>query len=165
MGGPGSGGPRKRNGAALANETRHNHNHPLHPRMIKARELDVRALELRKAGGSYRAIGAALGIKPQAALNCCKRALKELLQQRTDDAGALREVELGRLDIMLTGIWNKAASGDVPAVRAALEIVKSRRELLGLDAPKAFTADVGVSADADVHMYWPDNGRGPKPGG
>ena len=162
MGGPGSGGDHGGFGGQHARQTQRDDNHPLKKRMVKAREKDVQALELRKAGGSYRHIGKVMGISPQSALNCCRRALDELMHKIHESAEQLREIEAGRLDSLQLGLWQKATGGDPQAVEAVRKICESRRRLYGLDAPEEFAGAVAVSADAEVHLYWPENGRGPK---
>ena len=162
MGGPGSGGAHGGYGPEHAQQTRTNANTPTRKRMIKAREKDVQALELRKAGGSYRHIGKAMGISPQSALNCCRRALDELMHKIHESAEQLREIEAGRLDSLQLALWQKATGGDAHAIDSVRKICESRRRLYGLDAPEEFAGAVAVSTDAEVHLYFPDNGRGPK---
>lgn len=161
MGGPGSGGYRGNAGAKRANATRGQT--PLAPHKIKAKEIDVQAMRLRITGASFRAIGKQLGVSHENARKRCERAVAELAQQRTDTAEAMRLMESNRLDSMQLAIWKQAMDGDVKAIRELNAIIKSRRELWGLDAPA--TIDVGVQATtaAQVHFYWPDNGRGPAP--
>jgi hypothetical protein len=93
-----------------------------------------KAMSLRLAGGSFRAIAAALGITHMQAHRDVVRALKESLRLRDGAADELRALELKRLDALLVACWPKASSGDCEAVRAAVRIAERRSKLLGLDA-------------------------------
>jgi len=103
---------------------------------LAARDLETRATELRLAGKSFRTIARELGCTPSGAHGAVSRALDRTLSSANEHAAHLREVELARLDAMLTGLWDRAISGDVPAVNAALRIAERRSRLLGLDAPE-----------------------------
>lgn len=140
------------------------------PRNIQAREREVAALELRKAGATYQQIGKRLGVSTSAAHMRVKKALFQIREISEDKATEVRDLELHRLDAMLLGLWERARRGDDDAVRSVLRIMTRRATLLGIDAP---TRSQFLDADgkplnmgAQVVMYWPDNGRGPtKPDG
>ena len=92
------------------------------------------ALELRRAGVSYRQIADHLGYAgPSGAHRAVASALKETLQEPAD---ALRDLEAQRLDALQRALWPAASAGDVPAVRAMLSVMERRAKLLGLDSPQ-----------------------------
>src|SRR6266511_4597608 len=111
------------------------------------------ALDLRKAGSSYRAIGAQLNISEAQAHRDVKAALARLAEMELASADELRTMELLRLDkLMLEAARILAAThpyvaggkvllnltDDGPKLQAIdrlLRISESRRKLLGLDAP------------------------------
>src|SRR6266545_6444586 len=118
-----------------------------------AAERRVQALELRKAGVSYRAIGAQLSISEKTAHQDVQRVLARLAEMELASADELRTMELLRLDkLMLEAARILAAThpyvaggkvllnltDDGPKLQAIdrlLRISESRRKLLGLDAP------------------------------
>lgn len=129
---------------------------------LEAAERHVRAFELRKAGASYRAIGADLGVSGKTAHEDVRRVLAELAEATNDSAEEYRTMELERLDHLTLAAarvlqtthplvsGGKILSGfttdgkaigltdDGPRLQAIdrlLRISESRRKLLGLDAP------------------------------
>lgn len=102
---------------------------------IDAAARRLRAIELRRAGLSYRAIGEQLGCDPSAAYRHVAAELEALRGACAEEAKELRELELDRLDLYLRAIMPKVLAGDTKAVNVALGIGKRRAELTGLDAP------------------------------
>lgn len=98
-------------------------------------ERRIKALELRKAGQSYRAIGRALGISYQQALRDVTHVLDDLNAQATDTAERYRRLEVERLDALLDPLWPSAIGGHLRAQEMVLRIMERRAKLLGLDAP------------------------------
>lgn len=94
------------------------------------------ALELRKQGLTYQAIGVALGVHSVAAFNLVKRRLAKIQQKTTELAESVRSLELERLDKMLERLDQKIEKGDVMAISVALKIQERRSKYLGLDAPE-----------------------------
>lgn len=136
-------------------------NHPAGTRETAA-ERRQQALELRKAGHSYRAIGAELGMSEAQAHRDVKAALTRLAQMELASADELRTMELTRLDTLaveamrvllathplisggkvLSGFTEEGTAigltDDGPklaAIERLIRISESRRKLLGLDAP------------------------------
>jgi hypothetical protein len=100
---------------------------------VMAHERHLRALELRKAGATYRVIAEQLGYAdPKGAHKAVASALKATLRE---PAAELRELELTRLDAMLLALWPEVSAGGEKAVDRALKIMERRARLLGLDAP------------------------------
>lgn len=95
----------------------------------------ITALELRKAGGSYRAIGAQLGISECQAHADVKRALQALNEKQNLLAEEYRALELERLDMVALALAPRVKRGDLGAIDRWLKVTEARRKLLGLDAP------------------------------
>lgn len=102
------------------------------PEAIATAELRGQVLGLRKQGWSYQAIGEALGFSGPRAYQILQEALKELVVEPTEQ---VRQLEIERLDAMLTGVMESAEKGDALAISSALSIMARRARLLGLDAP------------------------------
>jgi DNA-binding CsgD family transcriptional regulator len=100
---------------------------------VRARELEIRALEYRKAGASYEQISKALGCSKAGAWKAVKRGLENLNKECNEKAREVRQIETLRLDRMWAGIYDDAANGDPRAVNTALRIMERRARLWGLD--------------------------------
>jgi hypothetical protein len=102
-----------------------------------------KALELRKAGKSYRQIAAELSIDVETAYRDLQACFLELKGGR-ESIEELRDLELARLDrylaaleLSITGApsCEECGRSDVKPIEAAVRISKRRGELKGLDAP------------------------------
>jgi hypothetical protein len=121
-------------------------------RHLEAREREVKALELRKAGLSYPQIGKALGVSQVAAYKIVMRVLQRYeanIQEETED---LREIELQRLDRMLNAIEPKIRRGDLKAIAVAVRISERRSRLLGLDLPQKMEHTSTPDAPVDLRL-------------
>jgi hypothetical protein len=70
--------------------------HPGHREIVAERQRD--AINLRRQGASYRAIGRQLGISQVQALRDCMAGLNEIIAERQESAAQLLALELERLD-------------------------------------------------------------------
>jgi len=103
------------------------------PRRIGISLKQAQALELRKAGASYKAIAERVGFKNAArAYEAVKAALQKTLRPPADE---LRQMECERLDALLLALWPQAHQGNHGAIDRVLKIMERRARLLGLDAP------------------------------
>lgn len=93
------------------------------------------ALEYRRGGSSYSAIGAKLEISAQRAQQLVAAALEATAAEIRTDGDALRALELERLDVAIRAIAEKVKGGDLRAIDRWLRISERRAKLLGLDAP------------------------------
>jgi hypothetical protein len=105
------------------------------PHRIRARDRSTMALELRRDGLSYDAIGRTLGITRQGAWKLVQARFAELREQTAETATDVRDQQLHRLDAMLYALRGKVKRGDPRAIDSALRIEDRRAKLLGLDAP------------------------------
>lgn len=102
-------------------------------RRIAARERQLEALNLKRAGADYRTIARQLGYGgPSGAHKAVQTALREIIREPAED---LITLELDRLDRMFLGHWPAASRGNKAATDACLKIMERRAKLLGLDAP------------------------------
>lgn len=100
---------------------------------IAARQ--AKAIELRKSGASYRAIGRVLGCSEATAHRDVRKALRRIIAFGDRQAEEYRQLELERLDAIQLGVWLRMRTGDPHAADVARKVSESRRKLLGLDAP------------------------------
>lgn len=109
---------------------------------VKATERQLKAVELRMAGRTYQEIATELGYAhPSGAHAAVQSVLKEA---RSEAAEEMRELELDRLNKLLSGVWEKALAGDVKAVHAVLAIIDKRSKLAGLYSPTQYAEVVNV---------------------
>lgn len=104
-------------------------------RRVTALHRQQRAVELRRAGCSYREIGKAIGIGTTSAHRLVSQAVAEARNAVADDVNEMRALELSRLDALLGGLWADARRGHLGAIDRVLKIMERRAKLLGLDAP------------------------------
>ena len=110
---------------------------------VEIAERRKRALDLRLAGLSFRAIAKAEGVSHATIISDIKEALADIPRSSAEE---LRQVESARLDQLQRAIWGDALKGDLGAVDKAVKIIDRRARLLGLDAPQ----QVQVSSDVDL---------------
>jgi hypothetical protein len=98
---------------------------------VQAIDRQLRALELRKAGASYKVIADALGYAhPSGAAQAVVAALKAVVREPAEE---VRTLELERLDAALLAIWPAVRAGNFGAVDRVVRIMERRAKLLGLD--------------------------------
>lgn len=105
-------------------------------------ERRARALNMRRDGRTYEAIGVELGITPQSAYDMVKRALTTMVREPADETIKL---ERERLDMLLTAAVDRLSAnvGDPElnekTTATILNIMARRAKLDGLDAPTRVT--------------------------
>ena len=119
---------------------------------IETRENEVQALELRKKGHSYPAIAAQLGCSTATAFQMVMRVLAAYEDDIKEQIPRVRQLELERLDGMLTKLQPKIDMGDDRAVNTALNLMARRAKFMGLDAPTEVhsTGEIQLVPDADL---------------
>lgn len=111
------------------------------PRAIRTAERRAEALDYRRQGWTYEAIGKAMGIGPTRAFQIVDDAIKAITYE---NAVALRALELQRLDEMSRQFFINAVAGDAQAAQTVLAIMDRRaRYIPDLHVPKE--ANVGLS--------------------
>lgn len=111
---------------------------------ITATERRIKALALRKAGASYRAIADTLACSVATVYDDVQHAYQELNEQRQAEAAEAHTLENARLDDLQAAFWSRARSGDNKAAQTVLRIMERRAKMNGLDAP---TQIAPVNAD------------------
>ncbi len=119
---------------------------------ITAQERRLKALDLRRGGGSHRAIAAQLGVSHVQIIKDLRHGLNELLKQEVGGQAADRALELDRLDALWLANWKTALAGDIPAGQLILKISQRRAELLGLDAPVKVETEHSFSETSWQHI-------------
>src|SRR3954469_8688015 len=102
---------------------------------VAAAERRARALELRKGGKSFAAIGRELGVSEPRAHAIVTGEPRRLNERRAEQAAEVTRLELERLDSLSAALWARALEGEVAAVDRVLAIMTRRAKLLALDGP------------------------------
>jgi|GEM_PF-1983280 len=103
----------------------------------KAVERELRALEMRKAGSTYRQIGTALRISEAQAHRDVKNVLTHMVEQSAEEIEEMRMLENARLDGLWQKMYDKATKdGDTNAVMRCIQISRRRSEINGLDTDR-----------------------------
>jgi DNA-binding CsgD family transcriptional regulator len=141
------------------------------PSAIGHTERRKEAVDLRRGGLTFEAIGQRMGITRQAAHALVNNALLEF---RTDTAEAVedhRRLELARLERIVEIMWPQVEEGRGDAVDRVLKVAQRKAALLGLDlkTPEAVNNHLHVhaapvAADADPALMvmlreWAQRGK------
>jgi hypothetical protein len=94
------------------------------------------ALNLRKAGASYRTIAAKTGVNVANAHRDVMHELQALAEQTRERAEDVLALELRRLDDATLALMPAVQRGDVRAIQALVQVMDRRSRYLALDAPK-----------------------------
>jgi hypothetical protein len=119
---------------------------------IDARKREARVFELRIQGFTFEQIASEVGYQgASGAWQAYKRVKESHIFESVDEA---RQLELMRLDEMMSAIWDRAIGGDLPAASCVLKIMDRRAKLLGLDKPEKIEVNKwdfdGTDLDAEV---------------
>lgn len=98
-------------------------------------ERRLKVFELRKRGYSYRKIAETLGVDVSTAYRDVQAELTELREQTAEEVEQVKQIELERLDHLLTQAFSLYKAGDVKAGFLILKALERRSKYLGLDAP------------------------------
>lgn len=104
-------------------------------RTSQAKQRQLHALQLRRAGLTYQAIADRLGYRSKH--GAWKAVQKALDTARHDLAHEVLQLELLRLDQLTASAYPAAITGNLHAIDAVLKIMDRRTRLLGLDRPRA----------------------------
>lgn len=105
-------------------------------KMPLAAERREKALEARKAGFTYQAIGDSLGISRQAAHKSVMEALRIINDKIAEAAEEVRTIELERVDALFKIAYQQALKGRRGAIADCIRLMDRRAKYLGLDAKR-----------------------------
>lgn len=114
-------------------------------------ELTAEIVRRRRAGVTYEAIHAELGVLPSTAWRMVKAAMVEATGRRTAEIEVARTEQIERLEALLSFVWPKAEEGSPLHVAEARRLVMGIADLVGARAPVQVSwglADVQRAIDA-----------------
>lgn len=120
---------------------------------ISKAEATAKALELKKAGISYRTIADRLGLAPSTVHKYIKEALARLTKENQEIAKSFQSLQLARYEEILRPTYQKAIGGDLKAVETTRRILDSINRLTGAEAP----AKIAPTTPDGKQQYNPDN--------
>jgi hypothetical protein len=124
-----------------------------------ARDRDVKALDLRIAGATYRQIGQQLAVSEKTAYYDVQDELGRLDKVSRDKAERLRDLEGRRLDVLQLALAPAIRTGDPRAIAAAVRLMERRAKLFGLDAPTTIAGIAEAPVNVVIqHRYVRDDG-------
>jgi len=95
---------------------------------------EQRAYELRLSGKTFKEIARELSYAdPSGAYQAYQRA-REIVS--LDNLAEWRLLELERLNVIQSALWEKAMQGNIPTVNALLRVFDLRAKLIGLYSPE-----------------------------
>ena len=97
-------------------------------------ERHIQALELRKQGKTYVAIGRELGISSSRACRLVKHTFALMKGKREELVDDVTRLELQRLDALVEALWPNRA--DPQVANALIRVTETRAKLLALFAPE-----------------------------
>jgi hypothetical protein len=112
------------------------------PKAIARQERKLQALELRRIGYTYRAIGKEMGLNHCTVLQMVVEAIAEIPRE---SAEAVLRLELARLDEMQSSIYTTAVEGDHNAILTVLRIMERRARLEGIERPAAMNVNAQIT--------------------
>src|SRR5690349_11031825 len=125
------------------------------PERLTALDRQLLALQLRKQGGSFRAIANTLiarGVAPpgynvRSAHRDVKKAYERLVTELSETAEQARALDLERVDELLAKVYPRALALDYFAFDRVVTLLSMRARYLGLFAPEkpAKAPDVNVA--------------------
>lgn len=115
-------------------------------RAYTAQQKRAAALEMRLAGKTYQDIvDSGLYANKGGAHKAVSRALSDITRPQVE---AYRTQQLDRQERLLRALWNKAMKGDVEAVRAIDQILRSQDKYVGFDPKRDIVSEAaGQVAD------------------
>jgi hypothetical protein len=120
-------------------------------RRLEAKQRQVIALEMRKAGASFPEIARELGYRgPSGAFNAVNNAIRDWVAPAAEE---VFELEAQRLDRLMLSYWQKALDGEHKSAELVLKIMDRRAKLLGLDAPQRIDVTTMVKQWARANDY------------
>lgn len=100
------------------------------------------AVELRRTGLSYTAIGERLDVDRKTAWRYVQKALTDRARETAQDRDALIGEQIAMLETVFEGMLPKAARGDTRAAEIVIRALDRHAKLFGLDAPLPVKAEV-----------------------
>jgi hypothetical protein len=120
---------------------------------LQAAQRKEAALALRLAGFTFESIAQQIGTSTQRAHQIVTAELVRCAKRTAQQAEALREQELQRLDIAQSAIWGRVRGGDLQAIEKFVRISESRRRLLGLDAAEKHQTHTTIEGEVTARGF------------
>lgn len=108
------------------------------------------AVELRRQGISYPVIAEQLGVGSFAVQRDVQKWYEVVKSETFESAVQSFQMDMERLDMLLAAVLPGAKEGDEKKIASALNILKRRADMLGLDAPTKIDISKHLQPDLKV---------------
>lgn len=119
------------------------------PAKLKLMDRRAEAIELRRAGYTYREIAAIIQVQfknlkynQMAAWQDVRHEIKDLVARTETDVSKIRAFELSRIDRLIRAAWVAALQGSVQHIKAVAQLLKLKSDITGIMAPKELLLNV-----------------------
>ncbi len=119
------------------------------PAKLKLMDRRAEAIELRRAGHTYREIAAIIQVKlklpkynQMSAWEDVRHEIKDLVKRTDTDTSSIRAFELSRIDRLIRAAWVEAIQGSVQHIKAVAQLLKLKSDITGIMAPKELLLNV-----------------------
>ena len=100
---------------------------------------EQRAYELRLSGKTFKEIAKELKYADASGAYQAYQRAREVVS--LDNLGEWRLLELERLNVIQSALWDKAMEGNIPTINALLRVFDLRAKLIGLYSPEKHQVD------------------------
>jgi len=114
------------------------------PASLTQVELEIAAIEMKKAGWNHQMIGAVLNMYESDVRKMIRNVLRKRGRRLLNSATEEVAIENERLEEMIHSIWDQVQNGNPRAIEVAVKVMQRRAELLGLDQPIKTQVDLNV---------------------
>jgi transposase len=121
---------------------------------VKAAELRSEAVELKKAGHTYREIAQALGVSLASAHGYVKQAVADLAEHTLEETEDMRRLENERLEAIQVKLWPER--GDPKVASVLVQLSRRRAAINGLDRPQKLEVGGDLGLRVDVSKLSPE---------
>lgn len=104
-------------------------------RRVEAVRWHGKAIEYRIQGLTYDEIAKRCGVTPTRCIQVVIRYMEEMRQHNAQESKTIRDMELKRLDLLLSKYWTRALKGHMDSATMALKILERRAKYIGIDTP------------------------------
>lgn len=143
---------------------------------VGATERQLKALELRAGGASYRRIGQELGVSHTQAWKDVMDGLADMVKDRRARAQELLELELARLEFPMKYLLTGVIAGDIESIDQWRRLCEARVKILmpgakggageedpGDDDLPATVIDIGAPSKITPRLTPPEKRKAPVP--
>ncbi len=117
---------------------------------LRTAERKHKAIELRRAGATYDQIAREIGVSRTRAHQYIKSEMLKLDAEMEEEAKVLRQLDLQRLDRLMSALWAKAINGSNTSIDRCLKIIERRARIAGYEVLMRGDEDAGTPTEVYI---------------